>query len=101
MQIDLARIGLGVSNKLGNRLGWNRWIDLHDKRPVANACDRRSVADEIEIQLIVKRDGNRVCQNDQKERMAVGGRTRDRLGADVARSARPVLNYEWLFGAPG
>ena len=33
--------------------------------------------------------------------MAVGGRTRDRLGADVARSARPVLNDEWLSEALG
>src|SRR5262249_47294554 len=63
-KIDLARIGLGVGNKLGNRLGRNRWIDLHDKGPVANACDRRSVADEIEIQLVVKRDGDRVCRSE-------------------------------------
>jgi len=100
-KIDLAGIGLGLGNKLRNRLGRNRWIDLHDKRATANACDRRSVADEIEIQPIVKCDGNRVCRNDQKERMAVGGRTRDRLGADVARSARSVLNDEWLAEALG
>src|SRR6516164_1064445 len=33
--------------------------------------------------------------------MAVGGRTHDRLGADVARSARPVLDDEWLAEALG
>src|SRR5262245_27244177 len=33
--------------------------------------------------------------------MAVGGGTHDRLGADVARSARPVLNDEWLAEALG
>src|SRR5262249_16524936 len=32
-------------------------------------------------------------------RMAVRGRTRDRLGGDVARSARSVLNDEWLAKA--
>jgi len=96
---DFAGIGLGVGNKLGNRLGRNGWINLHDKRPMANACDRRSVAYEIEIELIVKRDGDRVCRNDQKERIAVGGRTYDRLGADVACGARPVLNDEWLAEA--
>ena len=31
--------------------------------------------------------------------MAVGGRTRDRLSGDVARSARSVLNDEWLAEA--
>src|SRR5262249_24854214 len=78
-----------------------RWIDLHDKRPVANACDRHSVADEIEIELIIKRDGDRVCRNDQKECMAVGGRTRDRLGTDIGRSTRLVLDEEWLAEALG
>jgi len=27
--VDLARIGLGVGNELGNGLGWNRWIHQH------------------------------------------------------------------------
>ena len=98
-KIDLARIGLGVGNKLGNRIDRYCWIDLHDKGPAANACNRHSVSDEIEIELIVKRDGDRVCRNDQKERIAVGGRTYDRLGADVACGARPVLNDEWLAEA--
>ena len=28
--VDLARIGLGIGDELGNRLGRNRWIDHHD-----------------------------------------------------------------------
>ena len=29
-QVDLARIGLGIGDELGNRLGRNRWIHHHD-----------------------------------------------------------------------
>jgi hypothetical protein len=28
--------------------------------------------------------------------MAIGRRTHDRLGGDIAASARPVFDYEWL-----
>ena len=28
--VDLARIGLGIGDELGNRLGRERWIDRHD-----------------------------------------------------------------------
>ena len=59
----------------------------------------RDVADEIEIELIVKRNGDHVSLNDQKERMAVGRRTHDRLGADVARSARPIVDNKLLAEA--
>jgi hypothetical protein len=29
--VDLGRIGLGVGDKLRNRLGWDRWILHYDK----------------------------------------------------------------------
>src|SRR5262245_29447693 len=51
--IDLARIGLGVRDELGNRLGWNRWMDRHDKRLADDGCDRCDVADEIEIEFVI------------------------------------------------
>src|ERR1700704_7070376 len=76
-----------------------RWIDLHDERSIAYACDRRRVSHETEIELIGEQIGDRVSRNDQKERMAVGGRTRDGLGGDIARGARPVLDDEWLAEA--
>ena len=61
-----------------------------------DARDRRDVADEIEIELVVERRVDRVRRTDQKECIAVGGRTHDRLGADIAAGARPVLDDEWL-----
>ena len=29
--VDLARIGFGIGDELGNGLGRNRWIDHHDE----------------------------------------------------------------------
>src|SRR5262245_15610328 len=52
---DLARIGLGIGDELGDRLGWNRWIDHHDFGHPDDARDRRDVAQEIEIEVAVKR----------------------------------------------
>src|SRR5262249_36919869 len=52
--------------------------------------------DEIEIELIVKHVGDPVSGNDQKQRMAVGGRTRHCLGGDLTLRARSVLDDEWL-----
>ena len=50
---------------------------------MADARDRRSVSDEIEIELVEKHVRDRISRNYQKERMAVGGRTHDRLGGDL------------------
>ena len=58
--VDLAGIGLGIGDELGNRLGRNRWIDHHDIGHADDARDRRDVADEIEIELVVERRVDRV-----------------------------------------
>ena len=93
---ELARIGLGIGDELGKRLGRNRWMDHHDKGAADEARDRRDVANEIEIELVVKRRIDRVRRTDQEERVAVRRRTHDRLGGDIAAGARPVLDDEWL-----
>src|SRR5262249_5096904 len=51
---DLAGIAFGVSDELGNGLGWNRWIDHHDAGHANDACNRRDVADEIEIEFLIE-----------------------------------------------
>ena len=61
-----------------------------------DARDRRDVADEIEIELVVERRVDRVRERRQEERVAVGRRTHDRLGANIVAGARPVLDDEWL-----
>jgi hypothetical protein len=52
-KIDLARMGLGVSDELGNILGRKRWSDFQDHRLAGNARDWRHIADEIKIELFV------------------------------------------------
>ena len=66
---------------------------------MANGCNRRGVSNEIEIELIEKRVRGCVSRNHEKQRMAVGGRTYDRLGGDVARSPRPALDDKRLAEA--
>ena len=49
--VDLARIGFGMGDELGDRLGGNRWMDLYYVRLAANPRDRRDVTEEIEASL--------------------------------------------------
>src|SRR5262245_20614152 len=95
--VDLARIGLGVSDEFGDCLSWHRWIDHYDKGHDNNAGDRCNVADEIEVELVIERRVGRACVGpDHEQRVAVRRRAHDRLGADIATRARPVLDHEWL-----
>src|SRR5215831_8260305 len=91
---DLARIGLGVGDKLGNGLGWNRWMDLHDHRRTNNARDRCYVADEIEIEFLIERRVDCICPIDHQKRVAIWSRAHDHLGTDITASPRSILDDE-------
>ena len=93
---DLAAIGLSVRDELGNCFGWDQWIDHHDVGLAADACHRRDVANEIEIELVVERRVNRVDRSHEEERVPVSGRTHSRLGADIGACAGPVFDDELL-----
>ena len=71
-------------------------IHQHDVGLAADARDRRDVSDEIEIELVEERRGDRVRRSDQQKRIAVCGRPHDRLGSDAVAASRPVLDDEWL-----
>src|SRR5712671_3260937 len=58
-----------------------------------NGCD---VADEIEIEVVIESRVDRGSSIRTKERIAIGGRTNDGLGGDIAGGASPVLDDEWL-----
>src|SRR5262249_24966048 len=51
--VDLAGIGLGVGNELGNRLDRHRWIRLHNKGLAMRACDRGASPDQMEFTLLL------------------------------------------------
>src|SRR6516162_9643117 len=91
---NLARISLSIGDELRNGLYRHRGMDLYGKRVSSNARDRRDVADEIEIEieLVVEGGVDRVHSDASEKRIAVGGRTYNGLGADIAGSTRPVLD---------
>src|SRR5262245_27789313 len=93
---ELAGIGLGIGDELGNRFGRNRWIYYHDEGMADDAGDWRDVAEKNEIELVVERRVDRGRWRSQRERIAVGRRTHDRFGTNIGARARPVLDYEWL-----
>src|SRR5262245_46355970 len=78
--VELAGIGFGMRDELGNRLDRHGWIHLHDKRLAMNARDRRDVADQVEIELVVDRGVDRIHRSGHQQRISVWGRVHDRLG---------------------
>src|SRR5262245_56119459 len=94
--VDPAGIGLGIGDELGNRLDRHRGMHLYGKRVASNARDRRDVADEIEIELVVEGGVDRVHSNASEKRIAVRGRTYNGLGGDIAGSSWSVLDDELL-----
>jgi hypothetical protein len=94
--IDFVPIIFGIGDEFGYRRGRNRGMNLHNIRNAADTCDRSDVADEIEVELVIERRVDRVRRGDQKERVAIRGRSHDRLSADIAAGPRPILNDERL-----
>src|SRR6516162_2794928 len=94
--VDLARVRFGICDELGNRLDRYRGIHLHEKRLAMNARDRGDVAEQIEIELLVKCSVDGVHRSGHKERIPVRGRVYDRLGGDIASRARPILDDKLL-----
>src|SRR5262245_65293434 len=68
---ELAGIGFGIGDKLGNRLNWNRRIYLQDTGCTDEAGDRHDVADEIEVELVVECRVERVRRMDKEERVTI------------------------------
>src|SRR6516164_6750258 len=68
---ELAGIGLGIGDELGDRPRWNREVCYHRVGHTGDAGNRRDVAAEIETKLFVQRSIDRVCRSDEEERIAV------------------------------
>ncbi len=94
--VDFARIGLGIGDELGDRLGRNRWMHQDDHRDADDAGDRGDVADEVEIELVVERRIDRIGDGGEKQRVSVRLRIHDGLGAEVAAGSRPIFDDEIL-----
>src|SRR5262245_34962642 len=68
----------------------------HDIWHPDQARDRRDVTYEIEVESLVERGVTGVRGKGQKERIAIGSSSHDRLGGDVGARARAVLDDKLL-----
>ena len=94
--VDLAGVSFGIGDELGNCLHRDRWMNLHDERHADDAGNGGDVADEIEIELLVKRCIDRVGGAHDEQRIAVR-RCADRgFDRDIAAGARPVVDDDLL-----
>src|SRR6266511_1626096 len=96
---DLARIGLGMGDELGDRLGRKRRMHHHDEGLADDGCDRRDIAHEIVIELVVKRCADDVRHASHEQGVTVLLRSHSDLGADIVAGARPVFTDK-LLAAP-
>src|SRR5712691_10103108 len=96
---DLAWIGLGIGDELGNGRDRKRWVHLHDMGHADDARDRCGVTDKIVVELFKQRCVDRGSSADHEECVAVRGCAHDRLNTDIAAAARTVLNEELLSEA--
>ena len=94
--VELARIGLGVGDELNHGLGRHGRVDLHDERNGLDRCDRRDVADKVEVELLVQRDIDRVLRIDRQQGVAVGRHVGHGFGRNIAGGARTDLDDELL-----
>jgi hypothetical protein len=68
----------------------------HDKWCIDDACDRRNIANEIEIEVVVERRVDCVRSSGIEQRMAVGRGAHYRLGANIGAGAGPIFDNELL-----
>src|SRR5262249_6416832 len=94
--VDYPWISLGVGDEFRDRVGWNRWMELHHERSTDEAGDGRNVTNEIEIEPFVQCGVYGIRNTNQKQRIAIGGRLRDGVGPNVCTRARSILDDERL-----
>src|SRR5262245_48320189 len=97
--IDHARIGFGVGDELGHGLDRQRRVHLQHQRLTVDQRNARDVANEIESEIAIERGVDRVRNVGIQERISIGRRLHDDLGADIAPRARTVFNHERLAEA--
>jgi hypothetical protein len=94
--VDLARIGLGIGDQLGDGLRRERRRHDHDERRRADIADRRDIADEVEAEIGVQQVAERVRRRDLEQRVAVRRGADHRFGRDIGAGAGLVLDDELL-----
>src|SRR6476646_9475595 len=71
-------------------------MDQHHSRRAHDARNRRDVADEIEIEFVVKCRVDGAAWTDHEQRVAIRCRLHDSLGGNIGAGSRPIFDDEWL-----
>src|SRR5215472_11181712 len=71
-------------------------MDFHYSGCASDASDQCNVADEIETQVVVECRVPRIRRRSFQQGVTIGRRPRDNLRGEIATSARPILDHEWL-----
>ena len=94
--VELAGIGLGVGDQLGDRLDRKRRMDIHHVGKADDAGDRDDVAQKVETELVVERGVDGIGRRHQQQRVAVRRGAHDRLGGDIGAAAGPAFHHDRL-----
>ena len=95
-EVELAGVGLRMRDEFGHGLDRQIVVDHQDVGHARGAGDRRDVAQEVEVQVLVERVVDGVCRHPLQQRVAVRRGLHHRLGPDVAAGARAVLDQDRL-----
>ena len=95
--IDFARIDLGICDEVRDRLHRQRRIDYDDQRRTLDAGDRRNVAGEAEVEIVIERLVDNAGRAGQQKRVAIRRRMGHEAGADIGAGAATVLDDDLLI----
>ncbi len=94
--VELARVRLGVRDQLLDAGDGNRRVDDEDLRNHRGEAHRHEIALDVERQLLVELRVDRVRRQREQDRVAVGRRFRDDVGAEIAGGAAAVVDDDRL-----
>ncbi len=94
--VEDARMSLGISDELRDRRGRKRRIHHHDIGDANNACDRRDIANEIEIKILVERRIDRGRSVSEQQSVAICRCIDHNLGSKIGRGSWPVFDDKRL-----
>src|SRR5258706_9117183 len=89
--VKLARLDAGKIEEFAHRSGRKSLRDDHRHRAGGEQYYRRKAPDRVERELLIDRGIGAEGGRGAKQRVAVGRRFRDEVGAYIARSARAVV----------
>ena len=96
-EIDLARVGPGIGDQFGDRVGGERRMHRQYAGCVADQADRREALARVVAGILVERRTDRQRAGiAEQDRVAIGLALGDRLGADRTASARTVVDHDAL-----